>query len=305
MRPTTTARPPFPVGLVLCVILPAIALALAVLYWSSAQQRATAKELLEQKAEQLAAEVDAELERTVSALRVLGMADSLQRGDLRAFHERAARAVAADPRWENVQLISTDGRQLVNVRLPYGSPLPPLNRPELPLQAVYKREPVVSDVSMAVVAKRMLTAVYVPVLQEGQARYVIAAAIEPPNWQSMLRSRLPPGVHAALLDRFSFVITTTYDSDPAAISSVAASMPPAAPGELSKDLARTQASGFEQVAMRKAGWSGWTVVTFMTRDAPTPRRQHFLLLATLALLVLACGLAIGLGFAHRPRASRS
>jgi hypothetical protein len=233
------------------------------------------------------------------------MADALQRGDLRAFHERATRAVAADPRWENVQLIATDGRQLVNARLPYGSPLPPLNRPELPLQAVYKREPVVSDVSMAVVAKRMLTAVYVPVLQEGQVRYVIAAAIEPPNWQSMLRSGLPPGVHAALLDRFSFVITTTYDVDPATIPSVAASTPPVAPGELSKDLARTEKSGFDQVAMRKAGFSGWTVVTFMPRDAPTPQRQQFLLLATVSLLLLACGLAIGLGFAYRARAVRS
>lgn len=300
----TPARYPF--ALVLGVIAPAFALAAAVLYGSTSQERAATELLLNQKAEQLAAEVDAELDRTVSALKVLASADALMRDDLAAFHERATRAVRADPRWENVQLISPAGQQLVNVRLPFGSVLPPLNRPEWPLQAVYKREPVVSDVSMAVVAKRMLTAVYVPVEREGQVRYVIAAAIEPPNWQTMLRSGLPAGVHAALLDRYSFVITTTYDADAAALPpGMAASMPPAAPGELSGDFARTTSSELHHVATRKAAFSGWTVVTFMPRDAPAPQPQRLLGLATVALLLLACGLAIGLGFAYRARSLRS
>lgn len=306
--PTPVASPArYPFALVLGVILPAVALAVAVLYWSDSQHQAATQDLLHQKAEQLAAEVDAELDRTVSGLRVLAMSDSLVRGDLRSFHERASRAVRADPRWQNVQLISAEGQQIVNVRLPFGSPLPPLNRPELPLQAVYTRKPVVSDVSMAVVAKRMLTAVYVPVEQDGLVRYVIAAAIEPPNWQSMLRSGLPPGMHAALLDRYSFVITTTYDVEPAALpfGAASAASPAPAPGELSRDFARTEASERHHVAVRKAAFSGWTVVTFMPRDAPSSRDQQLLVLATVSLLVLACGLAIGLGFSYRARSARS
>lgn len=298
MSSTITPVPArYPFALVLGVILPALLLATAVLYWSAAEQHAATGQMLQQKAEQLAAEVDAELERTVSALTMLSTSDALRRGDLQAFHERATRAVRADPRWQNVQLISTDGKQLVNVRLPFGSPLPPLNRPELPLQAVYTRAPVVSDVSMAVVAKRMLTAIYVPVVQEDQVRYVIAAAIEPPNWQSMLRSGLPQGMHAALLDRYSFVVTTTYD-----IQTTETNKIPGAPGELSVDIEHAEKMGTHQGAKHKSAFSGWTVVTVMSKDAPTPRRQYWLVLATMSLLLLACGLAVGLGFAYRARA---
>jgi two-component system, sensor histidine kinase len=305
MSPTHTAAPAsarYPYALVLCVIAPAILLATWILYGSAARERSSVQEALQQKAEQLAAEVDAELERSVAALKVLAMSTSLQRGDLRGFHELATRTVRADPAWNNLQLISTEGEQLVNVRLPFGTPLPPLNRPELALQAVYKRAPVVADLALGVVAQRMLTPIYVPVFRDGAVAYVIGAAIEPPNWQFMLRSRMPPGMQAVLLDRFSFVVTTTYDVAPVAGPPESrALMPPNAPGELSGDF--TQGGRFE-VAQRKAGFSGWTVVTFVQPDEQ-PSRQRWLLPATVALLLLVCGVAVGLGFSVRARQHRS
>jgi hypothetical protein len=300
--PATPASARYPYGLVLCVIIPAILLAAGILYSSAVQQRASTQEALQQKAEQLAAEVDAELERSVAALKVLAMSTVLQRGDLRGFHELATRTVQADPTWNNLQLISTTGEQLVNVRLPFGTPLPPLNRPELAMQAVYRREPVVADLAMGVVAKRMLSPIYVPVFRNDEVVYVIGAAIEPPNWQSMLRARMPQGFHAVLLDRYSFVVTTTYDVAPSAgPSDSQALLPPNAPGELSGDF--TQGGRFE-VAQHKAGVSGWTVVTFMQPDEQAAS-QRWLLPATVSLLLLVCGLAVGLGFSHRARLART
>ena len=305
MSPTPPASPTsarYPYALVLCVIAPAIVLAAGILYGSAAQWRASTHDALQHKAEQLATEVDAELGRSVAALKVLAMSTALRRDDLRGFHELATRTVRADPTWNNLQLVSTGGEQLVNVRLPFGAPLPPLNRPELALRAVYAREPVVADLAMGVVAKRMLTPIYVPVFRDGEVVYVIAAAIEPPNWQSMLRSRLPPGMQAVLLDRYSFVVTTTYDSDPAADPVASrASMPPTSPGELSGDFA---SGGRMEVATQKSALSGWTVVTFMPHDARAVP-QRWLLLATASLLLLVCGLAVGLGFADRARRSRA
>lgn len=297
----TPAASRYPFVLVLCVIAPAVALAAAILYGSAMQYRETLRHELQQSADLLAAEVDAELGRSVAALKVLAMSNTLQQGDLRGFYALATRTVRADPTWNNVQLVSIEGEQLVNVRLPFGTPLPPLNRPELPLQAVYKREPVVADLAMGVVAQRMLTPIYVPVFRGDEVVYVIAAAIEPPNWQSMLRSRLPAGVQAALLDRYSFVITTTYDVPPAAHGSAsAASAPPTLPGELSRDF---ESEGFMEVAKQKSAFAGWTVVTMMPRDA-LAFPQQWLVLAILSLLLLACALAIGLGFAYRARHAR-
>lgn len=302
MVPKLPANPTasrYPYALVLCVIVPAIMLAASILYASAAQQEAGMQAALQQKAEQLAAEVDAELERSVAALRVLAMSGVLQRDDIRGFHELAARTVRADPSWNNVQLVSTKGEQIVNVRVPFGAPLPPLNRPELALQAVYKREPVVADLALGVVAQRMLTPIYVPVIRSDEVAYVIMAAIEPPNWQSMLRSRIPAGMQAVLLDRYAFVITSTYDDMPEAQVREPASIPPTTPGELSGDFTR---SGRVEVAQRKTSFSGWTVMTAMPKEkfAPTVR---WLTTATVSLLLLACGLAVGLGFADRARRS--
>jgi hypothetical protein len=284
----------------MCVIVPAIVLAASILHVSAAQQRASAQDALQQKAEQLAAEVDAELERSVAALKVLAMSTVLQRGDLQGFHELATRTVRADPTWNNLQLVSNLGEQLVNVRLPFGTPLPPLNRPELAMQAVFTREPVVADVAMGVVAKRMLTPIYVPVFRDGAVVYVIVAAIEPPNWQSMLRSRMPPGMQAVLLDRYSFVITSTFDAVPAPDPGEAQPwMPPTTPGELSGDFNQDERVN---VAQRKAGVSGWTVVTLMP-PSEGAETQPWLVPATAALLMLVCGLAVGLGFAYRAQRS--
>lgn len=300
--PATPTSARYPYALVLCVIVPAILLAAGILYGSAAQQRASTQAALQQKAEQLAGEVDAEVDRSVAALKVLAMSSTLQRGDLRGFHELASRTVRADPAWNNVQLVSITGEQLVNVRLPYGTPLPPLNRPELALQAVYRREPVVADVMLGVVAQRMLTPIYVPVFRDKEVAYVIVAAIEPPNWQSMLRSRIPSGMQAVLLDRYSFVITSTYDVAPAGEPGAAkAWTPPTTPGELSGDLNR---NGRIEVAQRKAAFSGWTVVTIMPENEHSAP-QRWLLLATASLLLLVCGLAVGLGFADRARRARS
>lgn len=305
MSPTPPAAPTsarYPYALVLCVIAPAIVLAAGILYGSAAQHRASTQDALRLKAEQLVAEVDAELDRSVAALKVLAMSGTLQRGDLQGFHELATRTVRADPTWNNLQLISTGGEQLVNVRLPFGAALPLLNRPELALQAVYTREPVVADLALGVVAQRMLTPIYVPVFRAGDVAYVIAAAIEPPNWQSMLRARMPPGMHAVLLDRFSFVVTTTHDAAPAADPAAArVSVPATSPGELGGDFT---SGGRAAVATQKSALSGWTVVTVMPPDERAIP-QRWLLISTVSLLLLVCALAVGLGFAYRARRLRA
>ena len=79
------------------------------------------------------------------------------------------------------------------------------------MRAAFTRQPVISDVEMAAVAKRMLTVVYVPVIRGDVVDHVIAAAIEPPNWKGVLRAKLPLQVEAVLLDRHAFVVTSTLD----------------------------------------------------------------------------------------------
>lgn len=154
----------------------------------------------------------------------------MQSGDLKACHELARRIVAREPQFENVQLLGPKGEHLVNARLPYEAALPRLNGPELPMRAAMLGQPVVSDAEMAVVAKRVLTVIYVPVVKDGKISHVVGAAIEPPNWTEVLRSVLPMGVDALLLDRSHFVITSTPGVPQAAAAGTMQDVPaPTAP----------------------------------------------------------------------------
>jgi hypothetical protein len=247
-------------------VLLGLAFAAAALTAFQAAERREAHDMLQDKARQVASGVDAELQRTIGMLRVLSQSNSLQRGDYAGFHEVASRVVASDPRWENIQLISVGGEQLLNVRVPYGTALPPLNRPDLPLKAVYTGEPVISDLARGVVSNRLLTPVYVPVQREGKVAYVIVAAIEPPNWQFLLSSRLPQGVEVALLDRFSFLIANTFDAaaQPASVQMAKTALPQS-PGELSGSAV---GSDGPLMATERSALTQWTVVACMP-DVPS------------------------------------
>jgi len=62
----------------------------------------------------LATAVDAEIDRSIAALRVLATSEALDRGDIPAFEAAARRAVASQPGWRFVSLAGLDGRHLVN-----------------------------------------------------------------------------------------------------------------------------------------------------------------------------------------------
>ncbi len=249
--------------LIFIAVLPLVAFSTTLVFLLSRQERQAMERGLAENAAQLAAGVDSELRRGIAKLEVLGHSSALASGDLRAFDEMARRVVVADPEWENLMLIGLDGEQLVNLRLPFGSRLPKLNRPDLPLRAARSLQPVVSDMAPGVVAQRPLTAIYVPLVQEGAARYVVAAAIEPPNWRQMLHSQLPSGMYALLIDGRGSVITTTRSGELGAaqdgtLHDVAAGSTP--------DIGQTVRALLGQdayVAYHQSAYSGWSVATFV------------------------------------------
>lgn len=262
---------------VLLALAPPVLVVVAAL-WEVREEEAAAQRLLHAAARQLSGRVDSELERSIAVLNTLGSSNAVQSGDLKAFHELARRIVAREPQFENVQLLGTKGEHLVNARLPYDATLPRLNRPELPMRAAMLGQPVVSDAEMAVVAKRVLTAIYVPVTKDGKVSYVVGAAIEPPNWTDVLRSVLPTGVDALLLDRAHFVITSTPSvPQGATASSIQGGPAPARPGDLLGDMTRMRSksgSGF-YVAEETSRVAGWKILTLIPHNQAGLLHKHW------------------------------
>lgn len=267
MLKTTRALRFHLIGLVAAAVVPVIVFGVFAVVKLDRQERTALHDQLEEKAVQLALSVESHLQQTVTALEVLALTNAVRQEDFANFHGLATRLVAANRGWSNVQLLGPNGEHLVNARVPYGAPLPPLLRPDLPREVAIRGRPFVSDMVQAVLARRQLTVVYVPVLVNGAARFVLAAATEPPEWRTLVRMQLLSGFNAVLVDRAGNVVSSTFDG--AGV--------PDDPGLPS--------------ARRTLPQSGWTVAVYPTR-APlswastiVPLLAGFMVLLTIGLLL--------------------
>src|SRR5690348_13454339 len=75
-----------------------------------------------QIAEDLADDIDRELERAIVTLETLVTSPSLAQGDLAGFHEQASRALRRDR--AGILLIDRNHQQVLNTRAPFGQALP-------------------------------------------------------------------------------------------------------------------------------------------------------------------------------------
>ena len=289
----------------MAVLVPVILFSAGMMFVHAEQERGAMSRLLEHMAEEAAEGVDSHLQQTVAGLQALGQSDALSNHDLRAFHTLARRLVKARE-WDDLQLLGPGGQQLINAGLPFGTALPPLNRPDLPIKAAASRQPLVSDMMKGVISNRPLTVVYVPVVHRQEAvKYVIAVAIEPARWQKVIDDQMGGGrgMQAMLLDRHSRIISSTYQGGPE----------PMADGikNVSLDARASERAGRSAhvntvygqaayVASRKANFSGWTVSTFVPVEAfDSPIRRSAMAFITGFLLLLMSGLSLALLLGRR------
>ncbi len=130
--------------------------------------------------------VDSELRGHSNTLAALATARSLDRGDLRAFHDDAARALKSQPDWANVILALPSGDQLVNPKLPFGNPLPRAAEVESLHRAMDTSGPVVGRLSPGPLTGAYAVPLRVSVMKRGRAAYVLTAAIRPEAFEKLV-----------------------------------------------------------------------------------------------------------------------
>lgn len=289
--------------LITVVLVPMVVFSAVMVAMQVQQARSTASGLLQNMAEEAAERIDDQLQRTVTGLRTLGQSDALSNHDLRAFYDLAGRLVKAE-QWDHLALLSPGGEHLVNTRQPFGAALPPLDSPDLPIQAAASRQWLVSDMKQDALSHGFLTMIYVPVIQQQTVKYVIAVAIEPARWQPLIDDQMGrgAGIQAVLLDHHSNIIASSYlQGGPKLVAG--------GPNTLSWDaVASERASGSDHdntidgqrvyAASHKADISGWTVVTSVPAgafDSSLRKTTTAMTGGFLALLLLGLSLALLLG----------
>jgi hypothetical protein len=194
------------VWVVLVCILPAVLVTAELVRSNYHLQREQVRSNTLLLARQIAAEVDRELSRVESGLRVLATSSDLLAGDLRSFHQRASDAVKSQIAY-NYLLTDRDGRQLMNTLVPFGQPLPATGTPDEIKLVFEEGQPVVTDLFIGPVTNKFAIGIGVPVFRGDAIAYSLNIGLSPDVIGKILsRTALPNGWVARILDRSGTIL---------------------------------------------------------------------------------------------------
>jgi signal transduction histidine kinase/ActR/RegA family two-component response regulator len=201
--------------LVLGAVLPVLAFSavMGVVFWR--QQRAVVNERLLERVRALAIALDREMAGHVRAIEVLARSRALQANDFRVFHDQAQRVRAEQPAWDALIVLAPDGTQLMNTRVPFGSPLPKSAiDPALLARVASSRRPAVTPLVIGAIARKPTTSIIVPVASDGSVPSLLAVAIEPRVWLEIFAPYpLPDGATITVLDQHGIITARTLNPE--------------------------------------------------------------------------------------------
>ena len=281
------------VALVLASLVPILGFTAVLMRENAHLQLAATERGMRETAAAVARTVDKELEGTIGALEVVGQSEHLDAGNLAAFYALCDR-VTRQQGLVNMILFEADGRAHFQTTVPFGTPRPPSRRPDLFQQLRTERRAVISNLFDGALT-RNIVAVYVPILREGQVRWVLSAGVRASDFGALLRSqRFAPDTVAVVQDR-DHVILARSQSEAETVGTRVANPSPGTEGWVKSRLRE----GTEvYLAFTTAPLSGWRVVLAQpvgTVEAPLRRWAWQLAAGAAVAAALAGGAAFVFG----------
>jgi signal transduction histidine kinase/ActR/RegA family two-component response regulator len=145
--------------------------------------------------------IDTELGGSIAALKALAASKNLEDGDIRSFHEEAHRVLATQPQWRNIGLATVQREQLMDAIRPYGEQAP-FGSDEAFDTVIHNKTAAISSLSAGTAVANLSIRVRVPVIFNGEVRYVLSAPMDTQRFDALLRAQqLPEGWVIGLADR--------------------------------------------------------------------------------------------------------
>lgn len=191
----------------LAVATPLLGLLSYLLYESAVSERSRIETRLQQVALNLSENLQRDFDRRISLLETLATSPLVTAQDWQSFYQQARAALQ-----NRAYLVLTDdkGRQLVNTYVPFGSEPPITGDPETVRRIEASKQPVVSNLFVSLVVKRPVFNISIPVLRDGQLRYVMSLGLLPEDVLEVLaEQRLDPQWVASVWDRNGVIIART------------------------------------------------------------------------------------------------
>ena len=207
-------------GLAATVLLPLLIFCSAMVYLFDRQQQEQIEHLLVQTAQTLSDAVDQRLTNHVSALEALATSIHLDHDNLSGFSIEAERLLDSRAEWISLGLRNGDDAELLVTLFPQrvqdyvpSDQLQPSEEQEQVRRVVASGKPEVSDLREAAGVQPFVS-VAVPVIRNGQVRYVLSANLRSGVLGSVLAGvALPEGWVGSLLDRERVILARSRRQD--------------------------------------------------------------------------------------------
>jgi signal transduction histidine kinase len=275
--------------LLIGTLLPVTLFAGAMGYRLASQEREAAERRLAISVSDLATALDREMATTIRILAALTESERLDRGDLQGFHAEATRVARTQLSWLTVLLVAPDGRQFLSTAQPWGSPLGRAIEPESLRRTLATRRPVVGELARG---RRGILAfpIRVPVVRDGEVRYVLTAVITPEALSALVVRQLPASEEwtRTVVDSQGIVVARTREPERFVGK-------PGTPSFLRQIRSRTEGLVRQTTldgapvytAFQRSPLSNWTaIIAVPVEHVEGPERQAILIVTGSGLIIL-------------------
>jgi signal transduction histidine kinase/CheY-like chemotaxis protein len=290
------------IALVVAALIPVLVFVSVLVTTMAARERATVERGLRETTRALAQTLDGQLARYIDALQSLGSSPALDAGDFRAFYTQAALVKQRYPEWDTILVTDATGQQLANLRVPFGTPLPATpGNPAVFHEVMRTGRPVVTDVFHGPVARGPVVGIRVPVLRQGQPRFMISAGMAPETFSRVLDApRLSDGWVGTIYDRQLAIVTRTPFPERFVGRPAGSALSEAARGASEGFLhSADEENVLTYVAFDRAPATGWTVALGVpAASVDAPLRRSLLLVVAAGAGFYGLGVALAIVFAR-------
>src|SRR4051812_29566030 len=151
--------------------------------------------------------VDSEMRGHELSLKALATSSYLHAGALRSFHDEMVRVLGSQPDWRSISLASPALEQILNTSRPYGTRLPMVRDNASFERALNERKPGIGGMIKLEISEGYGIPVRVPVVVDGQVRYVLTAMLNPKRFERLIEAQhLPTSWVSGLVDKNGTVI---------------------------------------------------------------------------------------------------
>ena len=296
--------------LVMAAAIPVLVFGGWVAFLNAQQDRKAARQAAFETLDRVATRVTSELGTQIELAEALAASAALDQPDLQMFYREAKRLKDAHPLWETIELVDTEGHQVLNLLRPMGAQLGATADRDNFNQVLRTHRAAIGGIGpLGPISGKRLVALRAPVEREGRTTFVLTVALVPDAVSQILRNAgAPEGWVGVVADAKGNIVARTlqeqFELGQPASESVRAAIKRAPEGAyIGRTLEGIEVDTVYRTLPSTSGWSVHLGIPTETLNAPVRRSVFVLAAGGTVSLALAIALAwlISLDIAQRRR----